>query len=163
MCAKKCRRSFLLHYRSLTLLRSSCYAWKLYLLRMDLFTSGWVRIWLFLDRTPRTCPHDFGKVFPLPTDFGQSVSGFHGLMWAPHLSGADQFKSQCQVRFKCLFTPRCGPNNKPLAFAVPGSHSCELVWALSSLAPLVRLAYMHRQFEFVWPVFLLQRLQGGTP
>lgn len=26
----------------------------------------------------RTCPHDSGKVFPLPTDFGQSVSGFAG-------------------------------------------------------------------------------------
>lgn len=26
----------------------------------------------------RTCPHGSGKVFPLPTDFGQSVSGFAG-------------------------------------------------------------------------------------
>ena len=44
-----------------------------------------------------------------------------------------------QVRFRCMHTPRRGPNNKPLAFVVPGFHSYELDWAFLSVAPLVRL------------------------
>lgn len=44
-----------------------------------------------------------------------------------------------QVRFKCLSTPMRGPNNKPLAFVVHGSHSYELAGFLS-IAFLGRLA-----------------------
>ena len=47
-------------------------------------------------------------------------------MWAlPHYPGLT-VSSVNQVRFRCLNTPRRGPNIKPLAFVVPGSHSHEL-------------------------------------
>jgi len=94
----------------------------------------------FSDRNSPELAHTIpGKFFPYPLNFGQSVSGFRGFMWASHLSGIDHLQGSHQVRFKCLSTPMRGPNNKPLAFVVHGAHSHELGWAFLSAAALVRL------------------------
>ena len=76
----------------------------------------------------------------MPTRFRQSFTlsrtllmfslGLCQIMWAPHLSGTDHYKGHVKFGSSACPLPRCGPNNKPLAFAVPGSHSCELIWVL---------------------------------
>ena len=121
------RRPFLFHYRS-TLLSQS-------LLRMiSIFASrgnylcfarvmnprkdGWVQ------KTARTCPTRMRESFTL-TNLIWLVRAFLKSCGSHIYSGLVTTRTK-QVRFKCLSTPRRGPNNKPLAFVVPGAHSYEL-------------------------------------
>ncbi len=65
-----------------------------------------------------------GQVLPVG-DFSVSCGQV-----VPTTSGVNQSRVD-QVRFKCLSTPRRGPNNKSLAFVVPGAHSYELAGFLT--------------------------------
>lgn len=131
---------FFVHYRSPYPCKAClCYALGSFLF-LDWFCRAFGAKSGFSDRNSPELAHTIpGKFFPYPLIFGQSVSGFRGFMWAPHLSGIDQLQGSHQVRFKCLSTPMRGPNNKPLAFVVHGAHSHELGRALLSAAALVRL------------------------
>lgn len=88
---------------------------------------------------PRTCPHESGKASPNPLIFLSVSSGLSPFVWVPTSLGDWSCARINQVRFKCLSTPMRGPNNKPLAFVVHGSHSYELAGFLS-IAFLGRLA-----------------------
>ena len=107
-------------------------------------TSIWLSIWLSwrsveISIQNLELAHTNRAKFPLTRWFLSVSSGLSPFVWVPTSLGDWSCARINQVRFKCLSTPMRGPNNKPLAFVVHGSHSYELAGFLS-IAFLGRLA-----------------------
>ena len=115
--------------------------------------DGWVQ------KTARTCPTRMRESFTL-TNLIWLVRAFLKSCGSHIYSGLVTTRTK-QVRFKCLSTPRRGPNNKPLAFVVPGAHSYELGGFLP-VALLVGYSWEHSVWVFLCHSFCTNNRPTGN-